>query len=205
MPKNAVNDELTQKKEKAIAAVLGKLCGTSKGRTLIFSKTYDDIALEAISYAANNKGIDWADADAEQHLYYTAKKVSGWMASKEKEKAKRSPFHLILKGKNDGDDENQDFLDKVATKHSLEEYKIKQGRTASFALGRDMLGRLNAFLANKGVSKRNIAVYKDWELYKKPTDVVCKEYDIKKSNLYKIICTINAILAQHGRALLRAA
>ena len=73
----------------------------------------------------------------------------------------------------------------------------------TMAIGRIALRRLDGFLRKHGVSCRDIEVYKDWELFKVPTEVTCSRHDIKAGNLYKIVCIVNQILEYHGKDLLK--
>jgi hypothetical protein len=196
--------------EHVIAKVFKKLTAsldpynTNKIRNTYIFKSFEDIAIEAILYAMKNSKINWSDlASAEEHLFYSARKVSSWVISKELLKVKNSivqyTFDSTVKGEENA---TQNWAD---SKHSLEEFNATKKNDELLAVARYALENLDSFLQSKGVSARNIAIYKAWELNKTPTDEVKEKYSITTSNLYRIVCIINAILHRHGRELIKAA
>ena len=87
--------------EHVIAKVFKKLTAsldpynTNKIRNTYIFKSFEDIAIEAILYAMKNSKINWSDlASAEEHLFYSARKVSSWVISKELLKVKNSIVRL---------------------------------------------------------------------------------------------------------------
>ena len=83
----------------------------------------------------------------------------------------------------------------------MHRYYAEKRHDEMMAQGRLALSRLDAFLSGKGVSKRDIKIYKARSLYDAPTDLVCARYGISRTNLYKIVCVINGILSRYGRSL----
>ena len=69
------------------------------------------------------------------------------------------------------------------------------------AMGRAALKKLAHFLSGKGVSKRDIEIFKARDLYSGPTDVVCARHSVTPENLYKIVSVIKSILRKHGRSI----
>jgi len=171
---------------------------------LDLSKAAGDIAAEAVEYALKDKSATWDDtSSSENHLFRVAKKVAKWFICKEIDKAKRAPVSYDL-------DSPEEEIDGEPLEISRAEAKYVMGRrdeakrhAEMMALGRLALSRLDDFLGNNGVSSRDIGIYKDRALFGTQTDNVCRKYSIKPSNLYKIVCVVNGILARKGRALVR--
>ena len=72
------------------------------------------------------------------------------------------------------------------------------------AQGLAALAQLEDFLSAHGVSKRDIAIFKDWYLYNIPTDVVCRKHQVTQTNLHRIVCLVKQILRTHGHSLIAA-
>ena len=114
---------------------------------------------------------------------------------------------------NDYKKKNLDFKDvdiKKITKDQAsriyyDEYWKKHAIDNFFITGHLALKKLDTFLAKKSVSKRDIDIYKSWELYSVPTAIVTKKYKISTSNLHKIVCTVNKIISRYGKELLDVA
>lgn len=171
---------------------------------LDLSKTADDIAAEAIEFALKDKRVTWDDsAAAEKHLICVAKKVAKWCICKEIKKAKRAIISYELDIPEKGNDGEQPENHKAEVNYVMKQYREDQGHKKMMELGRLALSRLDCFLSGKGVSKRDIRIYKDRALYGMPTDDACMKHSVMPSNLYKIVCVVNSILATKGRALVR--
>ena len=171
---------------------------------LDLSKTADDIAAEAIEYALKDKKTATADTSSfEKLLFRIAKKVARWFICKEIEKAKRAPVSYELDSPEEGIDGEPLETSKAETNYVMDRYHEAQKHAEMMAKGRMALSRLDGFLTRKGVSSRDISIYKDRALYGMQTADVCWKYSIKPSNLYKIVCVVNGILATQGRALVR--
>lgn len=176
----------------------------------IANKTYNmdlpmsaaDIAAKAIIYAIKpaleGKG---EFPSSEKHLMRRARMVAKWGIQKAIQKASRMPecssFDCVME-----DEEG------APREHSLAEvefvmnnYQADKRRHEMLAQGRLALRRLDDFLHRKGVSWRDIEIYKVRSLYQAPTDLVCSRYGISSSNLYKIVCVVNQILSRYGRSL----
>jgi len=171
---------------------------------LDLSKAAGDIAAEAIEYALKDKSVTWDDtSSSENHLFRVAKKVAKWFICKEIDKAKRSPVSYELDSPEEGIDGEPLEISRAEARYALECYHEAKRRAEMMALGRMALSRLDGFLKNNGVSSRDIGIYKDRVIFGMQTDNVCRRYSIKPSNLYKIVCVVNGILARKGRALVR--
>lgn len=161
-----------------------------------------DIAAKAITYAITpaleGKG---EFPSSEEHLMRRARMVAKWEILKALQKASRSPeccsFDCVLE---DEDGEPQEHSS-AEVKSVMENYHADKRRNEMLAQGRLALRRLDDFLHRKGISRRDIEIYKARSLYQKPTDLVCSWYDISSSNLYKIVCVVNRILSRYGRVL----
>jgi hypothetical protein len=208
MVNDTKNNYLNKTLENTIAEVWHKLvlsvADQIKNNDL--SKTPCDIVSESISYALKNKKIDWNNkTNAKKHLYYSAKKVCSWIIKNESKKVKRSrvKYTLDTYAKNEeGESVTGSWL---ISKYSHDEYWKNHAIDNFFITGHLALKKLDSFLAEKGVSERDIGIYKSWELYSVPTAIVTEKYKISTSNLHKIVCTVNKIISRYGRELLNAA
>lgn len=177
---------------------------TYKTYGLDLSKTAEDIAAEAIEYALKNKDVTWDDtAASHKHLSASAKKVAMWTIRKEIQKIKRAKVSYELDTLAEEADEKSLEISKAESDHVKMLHHEKREHDEMKEIGRLALSRLDGFLARKGVSPRDICIYKDRALYTMPTDIVCKKHSIKPSNLYKIVSVINSILATKGHTLIR--
>lgn len=171
---------------------------------LDLSKTASDIAAEAVEYALKDKKTAWDDTpSSEKHLFSLARKVARWFICKEIEKARRAPVSYDLDSPEEGLDGEPLEISSAEASYVLECYHEAKRHAEMMALARMALSRLDDFLARNGVSSRDISIYKDRALYSMQTENVCRKYSIKPSNLYKIVCVVNGILARKGRALVR--
>ena len=169
---------------------------------LDLSKKAEDITAEAIDYALKNKRVTWDDTPAsEKHLVAAAKKVAKWIIYKGIQKGKRSPISYTLDMPEEWKDGEPLEISRAESKHLVALYHAEERYKSAMEMGRLALSRLDGFLARKGVSSRDIRIFKDRVLYFLPTDVVCKKYSISPSNLYKIVCVIKGILGTQGHAL----
>ena len=202
------NNNLNKTLENTIAEVWHKLvlsiANQIKNNDL--SKTPCDIVSESISYALKNKKIDWENkANAKKHLYYSAKKVCSWIIKNERKKVERSRVKYTLDTYTKNEEGGSVTDSWLISKYSHDEYWKKHAIDNFFITGHLALKKLDTFLAKKSVSKRDIDIYKSWELYSVPTAIVTEKYKISTSNLHKIVCTVNKIISRYGRELLNAA
>jgi hypothetical protein len=208
MARNTTNNNHDKSLESIIADVWKKLVSfiSTKPKDILLSKSACDIASEAIVYALKNKNIDWRNHKrAEKHLYNSARKISGWFIKNEQKNALKAIVRYTLDTYteiNEGDPFPENWM---TAKHSHEQYNAEKQHKDQMELGRHALRLLDDFLLKKGVSPRDISVYKAWELYKTPTKTVSEKYNISSSNLHKIVSTVNDILSCNGRELLDAA
>ena len=171
---------------------------------LDLSKAAGDIVAEAIEYALKDKSVTWDDtSSSENHLFRVAKKVAKWFICKEIEKTKRALISYELDSSEEGIDGEPLEISRAESTCVMGRYYERQRYVEMMAKGRLALSRLDDFLARNGVSSRDISIYKDRALYSMQTENVCRKYSIKPSNLYKIVCVVNGILARKGRALVR--
>ncbi len=162
----------------------------------------EDIAVEAITYAIMPALEGKTDfPSSEEHLMRRARLVARWRIQQAIQKAAKDPCR-------DSMDDAMEDEDGTPQEHSAAEieyvmhcYYADKHRSEMLDLGRQALDRLDAFLSGKGVSKRDIKIYKARRLYEAPTDLVCARYGISRTNLYKIVCVINGILSRDGRSL----
>ena len=173
-----------------------------KTHGLTMSKTAEDITAEAIEFALKNKKVTWVDTPAsEKHLVAVARKVARWYICKEIKKAKRALVSYELDSLEEGGDGEPLENSKEETDYVGKRYQEDEEHEEIMEKGRMALSRLDGFLAGKGVSPRDISIYKDRALYGMQSDDVCRKHSIKPSNLYKIVCVVNSILASKGSAL----
>jgi hypothetical protein len=192
--------------EKTIENALKKLTTYLNGKTQSIYKAPEDIAIEAILYAIKNNKIDWSNLNsAEKHIFYSGRISSTWIIQSEFRKMKNSlvDFTLNNKSSNDNGDEAKEHWSQI--EYSYEKYCSDKKDGEFFNAGRQALNKLDDFLRQKGISERDIAIYKDRVLYNISSIDVRNKYNISASNLYKIVCIINAILSRDGRELLHAA
>ena len=169
---------------------------------LDLSKAAEDIATEAIEFALKNKKVTWDDTPAsEKHLVATARKVAKWTICKEIKKAKRALVSYKLDSLEKEVDGESHEISKAEADHLTKLYHEEEGYRDAMEMGRVALSKLPAFLIEKGVSKRDICIYKEWDLYKRQTDVVCGKYGVTPSNLHRIVCVVKRIITAYGRAL----
>ena len=201
MTKNHTNNEFN---EAWIRSVLTKLTSEVAYRTynLNLPLTAEDIASKAIAYALKPM-MDGTGMfpTSEKHLLSTARKVAKWAiidAIKKSNKMMESTDER--KEDNDGTDQE---LSHYEVKHLMEQYREDKIRKKMMAKGRSALKKLDAFLTQKGVSKRDIEIYKARDLYKEPTDAVCAKHSVTSENLYKIVSITKSILRKHGRSIIQ--
>ena len=173
-----------------------------KTNGLNLSKTAEDIAAETIEYVIKNKNVTWEDTPtSEKRLAAVARKVAKWHICKEIKKRKHAIVSYELDAPTEGIDVEPLEISKLESDYIKELHYEAQGNTDMKEIGRLALSRLDGFLAKKGVSSRDIRIYKDRTLYMMSTDVACKKHSINPSNLYRIVSVINGILATGGRTL----
>ena len=163
-----------------------------------------DIASRAINYALR-PGMEGTGMfpSSEKHLFCIAKKIAKWCICKEIKKAKRAIVSYTLDIPEEGKDGERHDNTKAESNYLGRLFRAEECHKDMMELGRLALSRLDGFLARKGVSKRDIRIFKDRVLLEMQCDDVCRKYSIKPSNLYKIVCVVNGILATKGRALVR--
>ena len=208
MPHNITNQKALTNFESIVEKTWNRLVLSisKKIKNYNLSKTSYDIASEAISYALKNKNIDWNNfATAEKHLYYSAKKNSSWFIKKEVNNVQSSKVKYNLDSYNENKEGELSSENLIISHYSYEEYSKNLEDDEFLSTGHLALKKLDTFLAKKSVSKRDIDIYKSWELYSVPTAIVTKKYKISTSNLHKIVCTVNKIISRYGKELLDAA
>ena len=164
--------------------------------------TAADIASRAITYALK-PGMEGTGnfPTSEKHLLCTARKIAQWTiidAVKKSNKMMESTDERMEK--DDGTDQE---LSHYEVKHIMQQYREDRIRKKMMAMGRSALKKLDAFLTQKGVSKRDIEIYKARDLYKEPTDVVCARHSVTRENLYKIVSVIKSMLRKYGRSIIQ--
>lgn len=163
----------------------------------------EDIAIEAIEYAL--RVIELADVlESEDRLFRTARKVAGWIICREIKKARNSIVSFDLDTREVNEDGEEQELSKAENDYSGEHYREEQAQKEKIAKGRSAHAQLDDFLKTRGVSERDIAIFKDWYLYNVPTKVVCRKYQISQTNLHRIVCLVKQILRTDGHSLVAA-
>ena len=167
-------------------------------------KSGEEIAIEAIEYALNPGLNGTGDYPKnKEHLFRTAKRFAKFAFLNEIKKAKKVAFSLD--DHKNADEGEVSEVGSVEAQCAITKYNAEKQHKDPMELGRHALRLLDDFLLKKGVSPRDISVYKAWELYKTPTKTVSEKYEISSNNLHKIVSTINQILSCNGRELLDAA
>ena len=163
-----------------------------------------DIASRAINYALR-PGMEGTGMfpTSEKHLFCIAKKIAKWCICKEIKKAKRAIVSYTLDIPEEGKDGERHDNTKAESDYLGRLFRAEECHKDTMELGRLALSKLDGFLARKGVSKRDIDIFKDRVLFAMPTDVACKKHSINPSNLYKIVSVVKKILATKWRELFR--
>lgn len=176
-----------------------------KTHSLALSKTAEDIAAEAIEFAINGKVITWDDLpSAEAHLLRVAKKIANWRICDEIKKAKKTIISYALDDKGENEEREQPELSEAEVKYSEKLFRKECEHAAMMEKGRTALAALDAFLSGKGISERDIRIFKNRCLYNMPTDVVCRKHKVTPTNLHKIVSVIKKILRVDGHLLIAA-
>lgn len=162
----------------------------------------EDIAVEAITYAIMPALEGKTDfPSSEEHLMRRARLIARWRIQQAIQKAAKDPCRDSMDDAVEDEDGTPQEYSAAEIEYSMHCYYEEKHRSEMMALGRQALDRLDAFLSGKGVSKRDIKIYRARSLYEAPTDLVCARYGISRTNLYKIVCVINGILSRDGRSL----
>lgn len=166
--------------------------------------TAEDIASRAITYALK-PGMEGTGKfpTSEKHLLSTARKIAKWEIIDAIKKYGRMPERESLDEKAENEDGNALDVNPHEAAHMVETYREKENRKEMMAMGRAALKKLAHFLSGKGVSKRDIEIFKARDLYKEPTDAVCAKHSVTPENLYKIVSVIKSLLRKHGRSILQ--
>ena len=193
------NPEWIQSALTNLVKLVGKWIGTSHA---YITDTAEDIANWAIAYALKPGLTEKGPfPGSKEHLFRTARKFAQYAFLDEVKKAKRIAASLDDREKDgDGDEIKTSRLEEQYTAENYRAYKQHKDMEE---MGSMALRRLADFLRKYGVSHRDIEVYTDWELNNIPTEIVCKQHDIKPSNLHKIVCVINGILRRYGKELIK--
>ena len=169
----------------------------------VIEKTAEEIASSAILYALK-PGLTGTGAfpHDKAHLFRTAKKFARFAFLDEVKKAQKAQDLSLddRRANNEGEEEESSCSEIEFVMH---DYRAKKLHGEAMEIGRIALRRLDGFLLKHGVSRRDIAVYKDWKLFNVSTEVVCSRHDIKAGNLYKIVCIVNRILKRNGKDLVK--
>ena len=164
--------------------------------------TADDIASRAITYALKPGIVGTGKfPTSERHLLRTARKIAKLAIIDAIKKANKMPECESIDDLRENDDSTVEDLSLYEVNDVLQKYRARKNYKEMMAKGRSALGKLDAFLAMIGVSKRDIEIYKARDLYSEPTDVVCARHSVTPENLYKIVSVIKSILRNHGRAI----
>lgn len=192
--------------EACIASAWKKLTKEIAYRTykLNLPLTATDIASRAITYALK-PGIEGTGKfpTSETHLLRTARKIAKWTIFDAVKKSRKMPECESIDDTKENDDGTMEDLSPYEVNHVLQQYREKNNHKEIMEMGRSALGKLDAFLAMNGVSKRDIEIYKARDLYGEPTDVVCARHAVTPENLYKIVSVIKGILRRHGRSIIQ--
>lgn len=164
--------------------------------------TADDIASRAITYALKPGINETGDfPTSEMQLLRTARKIAKWAIIDAVKKANKLMESTDEKmADDDGIDQE---LSTYEVTYVMQQHREDKIRKKIMAKGRSALKKLDAFLTQKGVSKRDIEIYKARDLYSEPTDIVCAKHSVTSENLYKIVSVIKGILRRHGRSIIR--
>ena len=162
----------------------------------------EDIASKAITYALKPM-MDGTGMfpTSEKHLLSTARKVAKWAIIDAIKESKKMMESTDEEKENDDGTAQEDSP--YMLKHVWQRYREKKIHKEMMDKGRAALGKLGAFLAKKGVSRRDLAIYKARDLYKEPTDAVCAKHSVTPGNLYKIVSVVKNMLRKHGPSLFR--
>lgn len=168
----------------------------------VIEKTAEEIASSAILYALK-PGLTGTGAfpNDKAHLFRTAKKFAKF-AFLDEVKKKQKTQNLSLDDHRTNDEGEEEEASCAEIEYIMHDYRAKKIYDERMEIGSIVLRRLDDFLREHGVSRRDIEVYKDRVLFKVPTEVACSRHDIKAGNLYKIVCIVNQILEHHGKDLL---
>ena len=132
----------------------------------------------------------------EQHLFLRAKKIARFKVLSEIAKAKRGPEYSLDARPEDEDGDDMG-ISKAESAYAMQLYYAKMKEAETRALGRKLLRELDGFLQKKGVSKRDIKVFKAQKLYDVLTDIICREHNITPGNLYRIVSIVKGILVRN--------
>ena len=83
----------------------------------------------------------------------------------------------------ENDDGTVEELSPYEVSYVVQQYHERKNHREMMAMGRSALGKLDAFLAMHGVSKRDIEIYKARDLYSQPTNVVCAMHSVTPQSL----------------------
>ncbi len=162
----------------------------------------EDIAVEAITYAIM-PALEGKTAfpSSEEHLMRRARMIARWRIQQAIQKVAKDPCCESMDDAVEDEDGTPQEHSDAEIEYVMHCYYAKKHHDEMMAQGRQALDRLDAFLSGKGVSKRDIKIYKARSLYEAPTDLVCARYGIWRTNLYEIVCVINGIRSRDGRSL----
>ena len=166
--------------------------------------TAADIASRAITYALK-PGIEGTGKfpTSETHLLRTARKIAKWAIIDAVKKANKMPECESTDDTKENDDGTIEEISPYEAKYVAQQFREEKNHRKMMAIGRAALGKLDAFLAMHGVSKRDIKIYKARDLYRHPTDVVCAMHSVTPQNLYKVVSVIKSMLRKHGRSIIQ--
>ena len=201
MTKNLTTNEFN---EAWIASAWKKLTAEIAYKTynITLPLTAADIASRAITYALK-PGMEGTGKlpTSEKHLMCTARMIAKWTIIDAVKKSNKLMEWVSFDDLREDEDGSVEAVSPYEAKHVTQLEREEKNHKEMLEMGRMALGKLDAFLAQKGVSKRDIEIYKARDLYKEPTDVVCAKHSVTPDNLYKIVSVIKSILRKHGRAI----
>ncbi len=175
----------------------------SKSRDLAIRKTAADIAAEAVVYALGNRGDGKRHVPtSEEHIIRSAVKTAKWRLRDEIRRLKHEKVLCTLDEREEMEDGESLEQSAAEVSYSMDLYHERLERRENMEKGRKALSKLDKFLSARGVSQRDIAVYKARDIYVESTEDVCRRHSIKPSNVHRIVSIVNAIIVKEGRLLL---
>lgn len=166
--------------------------------------TADDMASRAIIYALK-PGLEGTGKfpSSEKHFLYTARKIAKWTIIDAIKKSNKMQECESIDKEMENDDGTVQELSQYEVKYVLEQFHADKNYKEMLEMGKQALGKLDTFLAKRGVSERDIEIYKDRDLYNASADIICAKHSITRENLYKIVSVIKSKLRMHGRSMIQ--
>lgn len=165
----------------------------------------EDIAVEAISYALQ-PGLrgDGPFPRTSHDLLAVSLQIAKWRALDANRKCRRAVVAEYLD--NPVSVEGRDVCGEkhpIAERHAFQRYREARRAKDWRATGRRAMGRLSTFLAGRGVSPRDRAVFHDYFILGNSADEVSKRHQISVGNVFTIACRVKSLVKADGRELVR--